>query len=42
MSDYVQCPGCGKKIPVETADALENGSPACAECARAERERDEE
>ena len=38
MDHQVMCAGCGKLIDSFTAQSLDNGSPACAECVRREDE----
>lgn len=40
--EYVECPGCGCKIPPEYVDYLDNGNPACSACVSKERQKDDE
>ena len=41
MADKIQCPICGRLVDVNEEDFLDNGSPACHECAENERNREE-
>ncbi len=34
--DKIQCPICGKMLDPNDAEFLDNGSPACYECAQKE------
>ena len=38
MAEWMICPICGKKFPIEEYEILDNGNPACPECVAAERE----
>lgn len=42
MSEMMECPVCGKSFPMEWAECLDNGNPACPECVQKERERMDE
>lgn len=35
MPDKMQCPICGKEFDVQDYQVLDNGNPACPECADA-------
>lgn len=38
--DKIQCPICGNMIDTDNAEFLDNGSPACYECAQRENEKE--
>lgn len=42
MTDRIQCPICGKMIDTTECEYLDNGSPACPDCAQQEREYEEQ
>jgi len=37
----MMCPICGKKFPPDEYETLDNGNPACPECAKKENERED-
>lgn len=42
MPEMMECPICGESFPMELAEVLDNGNPACPDCVRKEREQMDE
>ncbi len=41
MAEMMTCPICGREFPVTEYQILDNGNPACPDCFRAEKDKED-